>query len=77
MNSKEACVGARVRVRDGRKKPELWGQEGTISNRWGAPHYAVLEVRFEGGRSELFWPHEVESAQEQAKEGLFVRLRWG
>lgn len=78
MNSEEARIGARVMVRNGCKKPELWGVEGTIAKRWGAPHYALVEVRFEDGRSELFWRHEVEDAQEeQVKEGAFVRLRWG
>lgn len=51
---------------------------GDDSEKVGAPHYAVLEVRFEGRRLELFWLHEVESAQETAaREGTFLGLRWG
>jgi hypothetical protein len=77
MRSEEARVGARVRVRPGYRKAELWGALGTIAKVWGSPHYAVVEVRLDGGRSELLWRHEVEEIQEEAQQGLFARLGWG
>jgi hypothetical protein len=75
--SEEACVGARVRVRSGYRKSELWGALGTISKVWGAPHYAVVEVQLDGGGSELLWRHELEEIREEAHQGLFARLSWG
>ena len=77
MRLEEALVGARVRVRSGYSKPELRGLVGTIAKRWGSPHYAVLEVRFDGGRSQLFWRHEVEMVQEEVQKGAFAQLLWG
>ena len=77
MKSGEARVGARVRVRPGYRKSELRGAVGTIAKLWGAPHYAVVEVQLDGGRSELLWRHEVEELREEAREGAFTRLSWG
>jgi hypothetical protein len=76
VKSGEARVGARVRVRPGYRKSELRGAVGTIAKLWGAPHHAAVEVRLDGGRSELFWRHEVEEIREEAREGTFVRLSW-
>jgi hypothetical protein len=72
MKLEEARVGARVRVRSGYRKPELRGAVGTIVKRWGGPISATVEVRFDGGKSELFWRHELEKVD----EGAFVQLRW-
>jgi hypothetical protein len=77
MRSEEARVGARVRVRSGYRKAELWGTHGTIAKVWGSPNYAVVEVRLDGGRSELLWRHELEEIREEAHQGLFARLSWG
>lgn len=78
MRTEEARVGVRVRVRPGYRKPELCGGAvGTIVKVWGAPNYAAVEVRFDGGRSELLWRHEVEEIREEAKEDAFAWLRWG
>jgi hypothetical protein len=73
----EARVGARVRVRPGYRKPQLRGAVGTIAKLWGAPHYAVVEVRLDSGSSELLWRHEVEEIREEVQQGVFARLRWG
>ena len=73
----EVRVGARVRVRPGYRKSELWGGLGTIAKVWGAPHYAVVEVRLDGGRPELLWRHELEEIREEAQQGVFAQLRWG
>jgi hypothetical protein len=77
VRSEEARVGARVRVRPSYRKSELWGTLGTIAKVWGAPHYVVVEVRLDGGRSELLWCHEVEETREESGESTFVELHWG
>jgi hypothetical protein len=76
MRLEEAYPGARVRVRGSYRKPELRGTVGTIVKRWGKPSYAAVEVRFDGGRSELFWRHELEEIQEEL-QGNVAWLRWG
>jgi hypothetical protein len=65
LRPEEAFVGARVRVRPSYRKSQLWGALGTIAKVWGAPHYAVVEVRLDGGRSELLWRHELEEIREE------------
>ncbi len=60
MKSEEARIGLRVRVSDSYRKPELRGAVGTIVQRYGHPNYLALDVRFENGRSELFWHHELD-----------------
>ncbi len=77
VRPEEARVGARVRVRPGYRKSELWGALGTIAKVWGAPHYAVVEVRLHGGRSELLWRHELEEIREEVQQSVFAQLRWG
>jgi hypothetical protein len=77
VKSEETRVGARVRVRPGYRKPELWGALGTIVKVWGAPHYAAVKVRLDGGRSELLWRHELEEIPEEVQQGVFAHLRWG
>lgn len=77
MRPEEAYVGARVRVRPGHRKLELWGTVGTIERRWGSPHYVAVEVRFDNGRSELLWRHELEEIGEHTGDGMFAQLRWG
>jgi hypothetical protein len=76
LRSEEARVGARVRVRPGYRKSELWGALGTITKVWGAPHYAVVEVRLDGGRSELLWRHELEKIGEEVQQNVVAQLRW-
>jgi hypothetical protein len=77
VRTEEARVGARVRVRPDYRKPQLRGAVGTIAKVWGAPNYAAVGVRFDDGRSELLWRHEVEEIREEAKEDAFAWLRWG
>jgi hypothetical protein len=61
----EARVGARVRVREGYRKPQLRGRVGTIKAVYGDPRCAAaLEVRFGDGRSELPWGHELEEVEQ-------------
>jgi hypothetical protein len=77
MRWREARVGARVKVRPAHRKPGLRGAVGTVEKVWGEPHYAAVEVRLDGGGSELLWRHEVEEIREEIREGVFVPLRWG
>jgi len=42
---------------------------GTIEHRFGQPKYLALDVLLDDGRSELFWPHGLESA-EKAEEAF-------
>jgi hypothetical protein len=53
-----------VRVREAYRKSELAGMRGIIKQRWGSPNYVALDVRLEDGRSELFWVHQLEKAEE-------------
>jgi hypothetical protein len=50
----------RVRVHESLLRAELRGKEGTITQRWGNPHYVALDVLLEDGTSQLFWHHELE-----------------
>jgi hypothetical protein len=77
VRSEEVRVGARVRVSPGYRKPELRRALGTIAKLWGAPHFAVVEVRIDGGRTELLWRHELEEIREEVHQGVFARLSWG
>ena len=77
MRAQKAHVGARVRIRPDYRKPNLRGAVGTIKKVWGPPQYGAVEVRFEGGTTELLWRHEVEELRKEAGQGAFVSLRWG
>jgi hypothetical protein len=76
MSLREARVGARVKVRSAYRKLRLRGAVGTVEKVWGEPLYAAVEVRLDGGGSELLWRHEVEEVREEIREGAFVPLRW-
>jgi hypothetical protein len=60
MRSEEALIGMRVRVSKSLQGAELRGEEGTITRRWGDPHYVALEVLLDDGTSQLFWHHELQ-----------------
>jgi hypothetical protein len=60
MISEEAVIGMRVRVREEYSLPHLRGRKGTITHRWGDPHYLALDVLLDKGSRQLFWHHEVE-----------------
>jgi hypothetical protein len=69
LESHEALIGARVRVVETDRRPELRGMLGTIEHRFGHPEYLALDVRLDDGRLELFWAHGLDSAeQEEAVE---------
>ena len=60
MYSHEAQTGITVRVKMGHWKSRYDGMRGTVEHKWGHPDYPALDVRFEDGRSELFWFHELD-----------------
>jgi hypothetical protein len=64
LHSHEALIGARVRVLETDRKPELRGMFGTIEHRYGHPEYIALDVRLDDGQLELFWAQGLESAEE-------------
>ena len=76
MRLRVARVGARVKVRPACTKPGLRGAVGTVEKVWGEPHYATVEVRLDGGGSELLWRHEVEEIREESREDVVAPLRW-
>lgn len=61
MKSDEAIIGIRVRVSGDYRSEHLRGQVGTISKRWGDPHYAALDVLLDNGTSQLFWHYQLEA----------------
>jgi hypothetical protein len=63
METQKTRKGTRVRVREDYRKPQLRGCVGTIQRIYGDNHLAV-EVRFEGGRLELLWLHQLERVEE-------------
>ena len=64
MRPQEARPGTMVRVREAYWKSDLEGMRGIVEARWGDPNYLALGVRLEDGRSQLFWFHQLEKAQE-------------
>lgn len=57
-------TGSRVCVHEAHD-PYLRGRVGTIKRHYGDIDYAVFEVRFDDGRSELFWHYELSEAAEE------------
>ena len=67
LQSHEALIGARIRVLETDRRPELRGVFGTIEHHFGHPEYLALDVRLDDGQMELFWAHGLESAEEVEK----------
>ena len=67
MQSHEALIGARVRVLETDRRPDLRGMFGTIEHLFGHPEYLAVDVRLDDGRLELFWFYGLESAEEAEK----------
>jgi hypothetical protein len=53
-------LGKKVRVRGDRRHPELRGTVVSALRCYGEPEYLALEVELMGGRSRVFWHHELE-----------------
>ena len=66
MESREACVGMRVRLLDGARRGAR-GRVGTIERTYGHPDYLAADVRFEDGNAELCWHHELARAEGKAR----------
>jgi hypothetical protein len=60
MKSQIVEVGTLVRVNQNDRNPNLRGQVGTVTHRYGSVSYAAFDVLFSNGCSELFWHYEVE-----------------
>ena len=60
MEPYEAYKGTAVRVKEGHRRRSFCGVVGTVEHSWGDPLYPALDVRFEDGRTELFWFHELD-----------------
>ena len=65
MQSHEALIGARVRVVETDRRPELRGMFGTIEQHFGHPEHLALDVWLDDGRWELFWAYGLESVEEE------------
>jgi hypothetical protein len=60
MRSREAVIGAMVRVGEAGLCSEWRGLTGTIIGKWGNPNYLALDVLLDDGRTQLFWHHELD-----------------
>ena len=67
IRPEEAQVGKKVRVHESLHRADLKGKEGTITAKWGSPDYVALDVELDDGRSQLFWYHELEEAEDGAR----------
>jgi hypothetical protein len=66
LDSREARVGAQVRLVDDRRRNGR-GSVGRIERTYGHPDYLAVDVRFEDGGAELFWHHELAKVEEGAQ----------
>jgi len=64
MRSNEVQIGMLVQISERYRTVEYRGQTGVVQQRYGNVNYAAFDVQFGDGRSELFWHHEFEEAQE-------------
>jgi hypothetical protein len=64
LKSIEVQIGMLVRVSERHSNVDYRGQTGMVQQRYGDVNYAAFDVQFGGGRSDLFWHHELEEAQE-------------
>ena len=64
MRSNEVQIGMLVEINELHRTLEYRGQTGVVVQRYGTVNYAAFDVQFADGRSELFWHHEFEEAQE-------------
>ena len=67
LQSHEAHTGLTVQVKEENWKSRFSGMRGTVEHKWGHPDHPALDVRLEDGRSELFWFHELDKVQEEAR----------
>ena len=64
MRSQDVQLGMLVRVSQLHRKLDYRGQTGVVQQRYGNVHYAAFDIQFLDGRSELFWHHEFDEAQQ-------------
>ena len=64
MKAEDVQLGMLVRVSKLHSKLDYRGQTGVVQQRFGNVHYAAFDIQFLDGRSELFWHHELDEAQQ-------------
>ncbi len=74
LEPQEARTGLPVRVKEGHRKTDLAGMNGTVRNRWGPPDHPALDVLLEDGRSELLWFHELDATEKRTTPSFVERL---
>ena len=60
LQAHEVRTGITVRVKQQHWKSKFGGMRGTVEHKWGHPEHPSLDVRFDDGRLELFWFHELD-----------------
>lgn len=63
MLSEALRVGMTVRVADDAQ--HLPGMVGTVTQIYGDPAYVAAEVKFDKGRSVLYWHYEIDPTERQ------------
>lgn len=63
MHPEEVRIGARVKVSEERRRPDLRGLVGTVEKKYGRSDYPALDVRLENGTRELFWYYQLEETE--------------
>ncbi len=74
MDLEDARLGTSVLVRLDYREPHRQGSVGTIRKRYGTRHYTAFEVLFPDGKTELFWDHQLEEANELPRRRSWRRL---
>jgi hypothetical protein len=74
LEPQEARTGLPVRVKEGHRKIDLAGINGTVRNRWGHPDHPALDVLLQDGRSELLWFYELDATERRTTPSFVDRL---
>ena len=64
MRAQDVRIGMLVRVSELHNILDYRGQTGIVQQRYGNVVYAAFDIQFGDGRSEVFWHHEFDAAQE-------------
>jgi hypothetical protein len=64
MKAEDVQLGMLVQVSQLHRKLDYRGQTGVVQQRYGNANFAAFDIQFLDGRSELFWHHEFNEAQQ-------------
>ena len=64
MKAEDVQLGMLVQVSQLHRKLDYRGQTGVVEQRYGNVEYAAFDIQLLDGRSELFWHHEFDEAQQ-------------